>query len=301
MRFKPILCLAATAAIVLGSPLAARADVNYDLITAAYDGNPTRVVTLIARGANVNARDDYGYTPLMWAAQEGHVMTMGALLKRGADVNARDKQGRTALLIATVKGHTEIVKSLLAHHADPTIKASNGVSAIDYARIYHMTAISRMFQTMKTPRVTMGTPRPMPTMHTGMAPTPRPMETMRPMATPHPVATPAAPTTGNINLSAQSRDEVAKLHGKFMDHLGLRDPEAIVQKGFNQDLEDKLDQVFLALDYGHTASIPRAKVADARKLVNAAKQIAAQPDPQDDMTCRQILTSLDDMLKEIGY
>lgn len=328
MRLKPIVSLAAAAVLVLGSPLAARADANYDLIEAAFNGNPAAVASLVKRGADVNGRDDYGYTPLMWAAQQGHVLTCEALIKRGADVNARDKQGRTALLIATVKGHIEVVKALMAHHADPQLKANNGISAADYARIYRMTAIQQVFggaaaqhpataqqHPTTTPRpvashrpMLVATPRPMPTTHAAIptpravVPTPRPVETVRPTFTPRPAAATAAPvsTSGNANLSPQTRDEIGKLHGRFMDHLGLRDPEMIVQKGFNQDLEDKLDQVFLALDYGHTAQMSRAKLADARKLVNAAKQVAAQPDPQDDKTCRQILSSLDELLKGLG-
>jgi hypothetical protein len=313
MRFKPVFSLLTCAVLVLGTPLVARADANYDLITAAYNGNPARVVQLVGRGANVNARDDYGYTPLMWAAQQGHHLTSETLLKKGADVNAQDKQGHTALLIATVKGHEKVVRVLLAYHADPNIKAANGVSALEYARVYKLTRLASMMEKalaggqvaaatprpVATPKPPAGTPKPA----TGK-PTPKPpMATPKPpAATPKPpAATQAPPIAGTFALSAQAREQINKLHGKFMDHLGLRDPEAIVQKGFNQDLEDKLDQIFLALDYGHTSNIARAKLADARKLVNSAKQLAAQPDPQDDKICRQILQALDDMLHGAGY
>jgi hypothetical protein len=301
MRLKPILCLVACTALVLGTPLAARADVNYDLIQAAFNGNQARVAQLIDRGANVNARDDYGYTPLMWAAQEGYIQTLEALLKRGADVNARDKAGRTALLIATVKGHQIIVKSLVAHHADPLIKANNGVSALEYARLYRMTALQRMMEAaghqVASKPVAHPTPLPM------MPPQATPRPVMMPPATPKPMANTPAPVSasGTLTLSAPVRDTIAKLHGHFMDHLGLRDPEAIVQKGFNQDLEDKLDQVFLALDYGHTSVMAKQKLIDARKMVNAARVIAANPDPQDDKICRQILASLEDLLKSLGF
>jgi hypothetical protein len=312
MRLKPILCLVACTALVLGTPLAALADANYDLIQAAFNGNAARVNQLVGRGANVNARDDYGYTPLMWAAQEGYIQTLEALIKRGADVNARDKAGRTALLIATVKGHQAIVKSLLAHRADPTLKANNGISALEYARLYRMAAIQRMMEApmqqaaAKPTAKPVAHPTPLPMLPQA---TPRPAmpqatpKPMAPQATPKPAAATPVPAavSGSLTLSAPARDSIAKLHGRFMDHLGLRDPEAIVQKGFNQDLEDKLDQVFLALDYGHTSVMAKQKLADARKMVNAAKVIAANPDPQDDKICRQILASVDDLLKSLGF
>lgn len=288
MHLKPLLCLVAASVLVLGTPLAARADVNYDLIQAGFSGNPGQISVLVSRGADVNARDDYGYTALMWAAQEGHVLTSETLIEHGADVNARDKAGRTALLIATVKGHTEVVRSLLAHHADPTLKAKNGISALDYARIYRMTSIARMLDAAAETMHMAGQPRPhssgKPNMGKSSSGT-HMKTTPGTDVTPTPMAMSQTSSTGSLELSAQARDAIAKLHGHFMDHLGLRDPEAIVEKGFNQALEDKLDQVFLALDYGHTATMSRAKVTEARKAVNEAKQIANQPDPQDDEKC----------------
>ncbi|MDB5100762.1 MAG: hypothetical protein JWM80_5183 [Cyanobacteria bacterium RYN_339] len=307
MRLEPVICLLTCAALVLGTPQAARADTNYDLIQAAYNGNPARVAQLVSKGANVNARDDYGYTPLMWAAQQGHNITSEALIKKGAEVDAQDKQGHTALLIATVKGHENVVRVLLKYKADPNIKAQNGVSALEYARIYKLNTLRKLMESaLANPQATRPTPKPMPvaTPKPMAVPTRKPIGAATPKppaATPKPNATQAPAVTGTFGMSAQAREAINKLHGKFMDHLGLRDPEAIVQKGFNQDLEDKLDQIFLALDYGHTSNIARAKLADARKLVNSSKQLAAQPDPQDDRICRQILTSLDDMLRTAGY
>ena len=67
-----------------------------------------------------------------------------------------------------------------------------------------------------------------------------------------------------------------------------------------EDWTDEVDQAFLALDYGHTGTMARAKLMDARKLLNTAKQIASQPDPQDDKTCRQILGSLDELMAKFG-
>ncbi len=57
------------------------------------------VKALIAAGADVNAVDHFGYTPLMYAAtiDYGDSSTVTELLKAGADPNLRDKKGETAL------------------------------------------------------------------------------------------------------------------------------------------------------------------------------------------------------------
>jgi ankyrin repeat protein len=52
---------------------------------------------LIRNGAEVNAWDKRGCTPLMLAAEKGRTETVEMLLSKGADVNAKDKHGNTAL------------------------------------------------------------------------------------------------------------------------------------------------------------------------------------------------------------
>ena len=55
---------------------------------------------LLAAGANVNATDGAGQTPLHIAALTGHSEAGRFLLGNGAEVNARDTKGRTPLAIA---------------------------------------------------------------------------------------------------------------------------------------------------------------------------------------------------------
>jgi ankyrin repeat protein len=71
------------------------------------------VQLLLARGAEVNAGDDYGLTALMRASRKGHREIVQALLAKGADVNAKDKEGRTALMWASRRGHREIQEMLI--------------------------------------------------------------------------------------------------------------------------------------------------------------------------------------------
>ena len=94
-------------------PLIAYAqDLSSDLHSAAKRGDITAVNALLAKGAEVNAKDKDGRTALMYAAGNGHTETVETLLAKGAEVNAEDKGGRTALMYATWKGHTKIVRLL---------------------------------------------------------------------------------------------------------------------------------------------------------------------------------------------
>lgn len=67
---------------------------------------------LLAKGADVNAKNKNDGTALMAAAKNGHNEVVQVLLSKGADVNAENKYGRTALMYATDWGHKEIVELL---------------------------------------------------------------------------------------------------------------------------------------------------------------------------------------------
>jgi ankyrin repeat protein len=54
--------------------------------------------------------------------KEGHTEIVQLLLEKGADVNAKNKYGRTALIYATERGYTEIVQLLLEKGADVNAK-----------------------------------------------------------------------------------------------------------------------------------------------------------------------------------
>jgi cytohesin len=74
------------------------------------------VELLIAKGANVNAKDNWDWTPLH-SAVYGHKDIVELLIAKGANVNARNGGGRTPLWYAQDEGHTEIVELLRKHGA----------------------------------------------------------------------------------------------------------------------------------------------------------------------------------------
>ena len=88
------------------------------LMTAASFGRAECVDLLLRHGADTRAVAANGYTILHATAAGGLAAFASALIRHGADVNARDAHGVTPLMEATKKGSTEIIKLLLDHGAD---------------------------------------------------------------------------------------------------------------------------------------------------------------------------------------
>src|SRR5579862_5408423 len=81
------------------------------LMYAAATGSLEAMKMLVDAGAEVNAKNDFDITALMWCATDEPKVRL--LLAKGADPDARAKQGRTPLLIAAdTEGTAGIVKLL---------------------------------------------------------------------------------------------------------------------------------------------------------------------------------------------
>jgi ankyrin repeat protein len=86
---------------------------------AACLGHPELVELLLAKGAQLEKRNNIGLTALMEAAKHPYVATVKLLIEKGANVNAATPDGYTALIYAAYNRRTENVKVLLDAGADP--------------------------------------------------------------------------------------------------------------------------------------------------------------------------------------
>jgi hypothetical protein len=73
---------------------------------------------LLDRGADINTRDIFGWTPLHSAAYMRRIDVIRVLLERGANTGPEDKQGRTPFSLAKKYGYDEIMKLLSEHGAE---------------------------------------------------------------------------------------------------------------------------------------------------------------------------------------
>lgn len=82
---------------------------------AVLNNNLEMVQVLVEAGADINARDAFECTPLLYsvASKNGDVSIAKLLVEKGADVFVRDKNDRSALKLALENRHFEIAKLIV--------------------------------------------------------------------------------------------------------------------------------------------------------------------------------------------
>jgi hypothetical protein len=95
-------------------------DDGWDALSyACFHGHADVARLLVAKGADVRARDKNGTVALVWAAQNSHLVKF--LLSKGADAGAVDANGVTSTIAASVKGHPDVVRELCLAGANPSV------------------------------------------------------------------------------------------------------------------------------------------------------------------------------------
>ncbi|OAA67263.1 dil and ankyrin domain containing protein [Niveomyces insectorum RCEF 264] len=103
---------------------------------AASNGNVNQVKKFLAGAArpfvDINAPDEDGTPPLIYASCFGHEGVVQALIDAGADVDRQDRNHWSALMWAMTNRHKSIAKLLLDNGASTDAKTSSGRTAFDF-------------------------------------------------------------------------------------------------------------------------------------------------------------------------
>ena len=116
------------------------------LFFAAMEGNEDFVNLLLRFNPRVNSTDKFGSSPLYYAAAGNHVGVIEALAGKGANINVQNRQGLTPLMIAASSGHLAAVQALLDLKADSGFTDFTGRTALDWALRNNRRAVVRFMK-----------------------------------------------------------------------------------------------------------------------------------------------------------
>ena len=164
------------------------------LVAAIEEGTADRVTTLLAQGANPNAKDDSGspcvqitasrgkmderseklrvlleaggdpnkgngtFLPLHTATLTGRLDVMRLLLDKGADINGWTEAGITPLHSAAIGQNAEAAKLLLKRGADPQKRDNKGRTARELAERMKATAVADALREAEAAKPSEGAP-----------------------------------------------------------------------------------------------------------------------------------------------
>jgi ankyrin repeat protein len=91
---------------------------NSELFNSIGSDSIERTTAALEKGAKVNAQDEHGRTPLMWAIMIASPDVSGLLIRKGANVASKDDTGMTPLAYAAYVGDQKGAEMLVASGAN---------------------------------------------------------------------------------------------------------------------------------------------------------------------------------------
>ena len=86
---------------------------NHELLESAKHGKVDEIIKCLNNGADIEIRDNYGVTSLVFSSNNGHLLAVQTLVERKANIEARSNNGRMALHWSSLWGHIEVTKFLI--------------------------------------------------------------------------------------------------------------------------------------------------------------------------------------------
>lgn len=104
-----------------------------DIFAIAKTASPAQLLLRLEPNQNLNIKDSYDQTPLMYAASQNNAEAVQILINSGADPNLQSDDAWTALMYAA-RDNPEVIKTLLTNGANPDIVNNDGQTALDIAK-----------------------------------------------------------------------------------------------------------------------------------------------------------------------
>ena len=118
---------------------------NEQLLQAAQRGDREAALKLLQEGADINARDAHGRTPVMIATYQHNTEMVRELIQAGADINIRDYNKENPLLHAGAHGWLDILALAIEANADTRLtNRFGGISIIPASERGHVEVVREL-------------------------------------------------------------------------------------------------------------------------------------------------------------
>jgi len=120
-------------------------ELDKELFQSVFQGKLNEVEVLVGKGADVNATDQKGHTPLIFAATNGHTPVVKFLVGAGSQLDSTDGSGQTALMYACKRSFNETAAFLIDSGADVNVQSKKTrVTALMLAAVWNNVELTEM-------------------------------------------------------------------------------------------------------------------------------------------------------------
>lgn len=124
------------------------------IFSACKNDNPEIIALLASKGCKYNVRDNLGSTPLHVAVRWGNTNTAAQLIRLGTDIDAQNVSGKSPLAEAALGGKPEIAKMLLAKGANANTCDTTGRTVLmDAVRARNTNTIIMLLSNRANPHI----------------------------------------------------------------------------------------------------------------------------------------------------